>query len=467
MSSPSPLEGYIEHVLRTGTVQPHWSVPAPHHLRRFSREELERALADPRVLLRDSSLTDEARAVRLLGFALWLESATAAHLPADLRSRAARFRFLVWSVLLRLDPAQARPVWPTRVDWTPAATPPGQEDYLTLSPTFVGVAARLAREEWLSHLDAWEDDLWLAVRHADDPRALESDLRWLTTTWPRSPEWTPPGPPAPLDLDPPAVGRTAPTKGSPPPAGHDRLVAALNERHWLLRGSPLAAAAAWRPGRTYHQLLPVAFLLPSLAVVALYVAGLVGIARWVALADCVVVVLGAAVLPVPVSGLAVLRVPAATVIGQAVLLSLTPRWWLSSWGWTVGAGLLVLAFGYLALEARMHGSAARLAYGRGALLWSAGTLNAFMISMVSLAFVAPAVAEDGGCLDHWWQQAPWVARDLQPGCHALTSGTAPASAEVLVLMTGWSLAFGLAAQILWDDRPVTAPLGRTRRGRGA
>jgi len=38
---------------------------------------------------------------------------------------------------------------------------------------------------------------------------------------------------------------------------------------------------------------------------------------------------------------------------------------------------------------------------------------------------------------------------------------------VLLLMTGWSLAVGLAAQILWDDRPVTAPLGRLRRVRGS
>jgi hypothetical protein len=38
---------------------------------------------------------------------------------------------------------------------------------------------------------------------------------------------------------------------------------------------------------------------------------------------------------------------------------------------------------------------------------------------------------------------------------------------VLLLMTGWSFALGLAAQILWDDRPVTAPLGRIRRAKGA
>ncbi|MGH3942389.1 MAG: hypothetical protein ACRDTG_27965 [Pseudonocardiaceae bacterium] len=44
-------------------------------------------------------------------------------------------------------------------------------------------------------------------------------------------------------------------------------------------------------------------------------------------------------------------------------------------------------------------------------------------------------------------------------------GAAPAG--VLLLMTGWSLPVGLAAQILWDDRPVTAPLGRLRRMRGS
>jgi hypothetical protein len=149
-----------------------------------------------------------------------------------------------------------------------------------------------------------------------------------------------------------------------------------------------------------------------------------------------------------------------------VLLSLTARWWLAPRGWTVGVGLLVLAALYLVLESRLHGAGWR-AYPRGLALAVIGAGHAFVLSLAVLAFVAPSVADHGECLAGWWSANPWSGRTLPPGCADLGGGHAAAPAGVLVLMTGWSLAVGLAAQILWDDRPVTAPLGRLRRVRGA
>ena len=443
---------YVDHLLVVADAGGRRTVPPPDSPRPMAPEDVERVLNDPRTL-DVSGPSDHDRVAGLMTFALWLGQAPA-YVPAHLRSRAARLRFLVWSAPLRED--WAGRVRPQQLTWDPA----GSARSRRLSRDQVAAQAVAAREDWLAHLDAWEDDPWLATRNAEDPGALEADLHWVTTTWPRGWAWRPAVEPRFLDIGPAPLGG---------PEGRKRLTAVVAERHWLLRGTPWAAAALTWPDRPAALLFPAVFALPAVLDLALYAAGFVAVARGFALVCALAAVLGAAALPMHVSGLALLRIPAAVAIGEGVLLSLTPRWWLSSWGWTAGLILLALALGYLALETRAHGAARRAAYERAVLLWLLGALNTFLISMVALGFVAPAVAEDGACLDGWWETAPFTARDLPniKTCDERTEGVAPASAEVLALMTGWSLAFGLAAQILWDDRPVTAPLGRTRRGRGA
>jgi hypothetical protein len=104
---------------------------------------------------------------------------------------------------------------------------------------------------------------------------------------------------------------------------------------------------------------------------------------------------------------------------------------------------------------------------RSLALTGLGGMHAFVLSVAVLGFVAPAMGEHGECLDGWWQLSPWHARPLTAPCAAALGQThAAATVGVIVLMTGWSLAVGLAAQVLWDDRPVTVPLGRIRRVRG-
>ncbi|HKR48596.1 MAG TPA: hypothetical protein VJT72_03260, partial [Pseudonocardiaceae bacterium] len=303
---------------------------------------------------------------------------------------------------------------PLIVEWS-SSGPPGRDDEIEFSWELVLAEARAARDDWLAQLNAWEDDPWLAARHQRDPARLESDLRWLTTTWPRpqrgEPAW--PGSPGYLNLEP---------EGVQDRSAYQRVATDLAELHWLPRGSLRSATAALLPDRPGARFLPWLFPLAALAVIGLFTGTLVQAAMWSALGLLVLGIGLAGALPSRLSGLALLRIPAAAAVGQVVLLSLTPRWWLAPWGWTVGAGLLVIAGFYLVLESRLHGARRRWAYPRGLVIAGIGALYAFVLSLAVLAFVAPSVAERGECLDSWWSASPWSARTLADSCAELNGG---------------------------------------------
>ena len=424
--------------------------------------DLERSLDNPRVLFPSTDQGEPRERLRLLcTFALWLRHSPPGHVPRNLASRAARLRFAVWTLPPRTNWEQWRSLtleW----SWSPG-------DHIKLSREMVLAEAQAARDDWLAQLNAWEDDPWLADRHQREPTSLESDLRWLTTTWPRprrgQPAW--PGKGGYLTLEP---------EGVKDRSAYQRVATEVAELHWLPRGSLRSATAALLP--RLARFLPWLGPLAALVVVGLFVGtlvpaagpfvgALVCVAAWSALGLLTLGLGVAGAMPSRVIGLALLRIPAAVAVGQVVLLSLTPRWWLAPAGWRVGAGLLGIAALYLVLESRLHGARRWWAYPRGLVIAGIGALYSFVLSLVVLAFVAPSVAERGECLDRWWSASPWAARTLTlEGCTELNGGQAAAPAGVLLLMTGWSLAVGLAAQILWDDRPVTAPLGRLRRVRG-
>jgi len=425
--------------------------------------DLERALNNPRVLFPSADQDEPRECFRLLcTFALWLRHSPPGHVPRHLASRAARLRFAVWTLPPRMNWREWRSLtleW----SWSPGG-------HIELSREMVLAEARAARDDWLAQLNAWEDDPWLAARHQRKPAKLESDLRWLTTIWPRSrpgkPAW--PGSGGYLTLEPGGVQNRG---------AYRRVATDIAELHWLPRGSLRSATAVLLPRHRVTRFLPWLFPLAALGVVGIFIGTLVVGAYWVAtlvqVAVCsalVLLALGlvvAGAMPSRLIGLALLRIPAAAAVGQVVLLSLTPRWWLAPQGWTIGAALLGIALLYLVLESRLHGARRRWAYPRGVVIAGIGALYAFVLSLVVLAFVAPSVAERGECLAGWWLANPWSARPLLERCAELNGGHAAAPAGVLLLMTGWSLAVGLAAQILWDDRPVTAPLGRLRRVRGS
>jgi hypothetical protein len=440
---------YLEQVLPAARRRRPRPVRLPVGLEALPPADIEEVLADPRALQDpdsdDRGPRDAPR--RLTVFALWLQ-ARPDSIPAELASRAARFQFYLWS----LD-ARKSGVLPTRVAWP-------DEDVTDLSPEFVLACARAAREAWLECLSGWEDDPWLAARYAARDGGIEADLRWLTSTWPAGVGSGWPRPVSYLDLGSPLATNDSRR------ADHRRVAADIAEQHWLPRGRLLDAVAALYPHRRARVLVPLLFPLPALAVAGLFLAGLLDAARWSAAGLLAALALACTGLGRGPDALALLRLPAAVGAGLAVLLSLTSRWWVAPRGWTVGVALLAGSACYLVLEARLHGSTHRV-WPRGLALAGIGALHAFVLSVAVLGFVAPVVGEHGECLDGWWRLDPWQARPLSPQCATVLGQThAAAAAGVLTLMTGWSLAIGLAAQILWDDRPVTAPLGRIRRVRG-
>src|SRR5579875_1655231 len=139
-----------------------------------------------------------------------------------------------------------------------------------------------------------------------------------------------------------------------------------------------------------------------------------------------------------------LRMPAASAVGVFALISFMPGGWLATppGGWRAMLALFAASFGYLLVEARHHGVAGAAAVLRALLVWAVGAVHALMVSLIGLVVVAPAFVGDGGQL----------AKDLWSAPAYGHAGT------VLALATAWCLAAGVFSQILWDDRPITAPL---------
>jgi hypothetical protein len=137
-------------------------------------------------------------------------------------------------------------------------------------------------------------------------------------------------------------------------------------------------------------------------------------------------------------------------VGLLVLTTLAPSWWRLHRGWPAAAMLVLAAFGYLVIEVRNHGADARAAVARAAIITALGAAHAALVTLVGMVVIAPAYAENGDQLATLW------------------SSTAHANQlTVLGLGTAWCLATGVFSQILWDDRPITAPLAHLRWRRGA
>jgi hypothetical protein len=431
--------------------------PWPTGLAGINYQDLQSLLNNPTNLAGFATASNRERLDLLVNMAVWLRHVPTDVLPVNTRSRAARFRFLVWSLPFRLRAAGLDDdVLPGTVDIPfgngPSSSVALENDQLIL------VYAREAREEWLAYLNAWEDDPWLATSGRD---RVEDELRWLTEAGPHT-AW---GQSRPLAL----VERTA-DKAARREDQH-RIAADVAETHWLPRGSVLRSMCAFWPARWRTWALLLVLTIPQLTVATLFATGWVD-ARWAALA-----VSGAGLFSVVLlrpdrrDSLLLLRLPAAVGVGALVLLTLTPRWWLATGGWRVGVGLGGAALLYLMVESRLHGAHRWAAIGRGLLLGFVGLLYSIVVCLVVFGFLVPSLGEHGECLAGWWnyspwQQLPWPAEIHDQCADDLHSDGAAAPAGILTLLVGWSLAIGLAAQVLWDDRPVTVPLGRLRRVRG-
>ncbi|WP_103349710.1 hypothetical protein [Amycolatopsis sp. CA-128772] len=453
---------YWDTVLPTGT-SPLPRLPLPAVTDRVDPVVLAGLLADPRCLDGFDAASGRRRTDLLAALAVWLEHLPKHLVPEPLRSRAARLRFVVWSLPFRLRTlGEDTDVLPERVD--APATRPGEQQpppQVLQVDQAVLVLARTAREEWLSHLRAWQDDPWLSAVHHIDPVRFERELRWVTHAWPEDT--------AAAEVRGRRLALVARRAGDTERRDdQDRIAAEVTENHWLPRAALEDGARAFGTGARRGA---AAFGSLALAPLLLYAAQAGQLARWVALAQLVAGMVAVIVARPRRDAVLLLRLPAASAAGALVLLSFTPRWWLDPDAWRVGLGLLVVSMLYLIIETRLHGVAVWAAVRRGSVVGLIGAGYAMTLSILILGFAAPSVAEDGQCLLGWWLHPAYTAHTYPPAhasacADALNAGAAAAPAGFVLLLTGWSLAVGLAAQVLWDDRPVTAPLGRVKRTRG-
>ena len=173
------FDRYLSEVLVLTSQKRDSPLEVPDEPESIAVHDLRQALADPSILLGPSHRSVRQKMDKLLIFALWLRATPSGHIPDELGSRAARFRFALWSLPARVGWPEADELYSDQLRW------PGEEIQPIWQATICD-EARAAQQEWKRHLDSWEDDPWLAARHADADASLEDDLRWLTTTWPRT-----------------------------------------------------------------------------------------------------------------------------------------------------------------------------------------------------------------------------------------------------------------------------------------
>jgi hypothetical protein len=233
------------------------------------------------------------------------------------------------------------------------------------------------------------------------------------------------------------------------------VVAESIEEHLLPRFNLIAVARlaahghGWG-GRTGRLAMVSGVVATAALAVGLAAAGHFEAGAWVAGTTYVLLVAGVVGLGRLWAAQWLLRLPAAAAVGLLVLVSLPPAWWQQTRiGWAP-ALLVGAACGYLIVEARNHGVGAGPAAGRALGVTAAGALHALLICLVGLVLVAPSYVDRGADLTRLWR-----------------GGSLCRSWGVLALAGAWCLAVGVFSQILWDDRPITAPLAHLqwRRGR--
>ncbi len=349
-----------------------------------------------------------------------------------LRPLAARLRFLTLSEPMRWRAQQPRAWWADVQDLEFGDSGLvdrvfGEESWNLLNGRF-----RESRRVWLECLDSYQSHPFLAQAK---PGEMEAELSALVFRHPRG--RTPLG------------ASHAPLAQPAPLTAEDLAVAdEVSERHLLPRfdlraviGLALYDSRRWH--RAARSVAGVAVVAAALCAVAL-AARLRVQAAVVAAAVCYVMVgTGVVAFGSRWAALWLLRLPAAGAVGLFALLSLLPGGWLHTphAGWAACAALAGAAYGYLVIEARNHGVAPLAALGRSAGVAMIGSVHALLVSLIGLVAVAPAFVGQGGALAALWRH---------PGYgHA---------GMIVLLATTWCLAVGVFSQILWDDRPITAPL---------
>jgi hypothetical protein len=403
----------------------------------FSPDQvLERLLCD--LEGRDFPLADSW--IGLLWLAVAARDATGGDLPADggfaaldaelLRPLATRLVFLVASEPMRSR--RTKNAWWADADLTSSGS--GTLARALGPDSWHEVAARCQRErrEWLACLSGYESHPFLALAR---PAEFETELRALVFRHGRR------GFPLPVSVK--------PLEDPARLTAEDKVVIdEVTDRHFLPRFdllSTLALALCDDRRAWFHGRIAVAGLAVAAALAAAVRAGMLLIHPATMLASVCLAIVGAGIVVFGRGWAApwLLRFPAAAAVGVIALISLSPGGWVAAppGGWLAVAVLSGAAVGYLVVEGRNHGLA------RGALVWrslavaTVGAMYSLIVALIGLVWVAPAFIQNARVITALWHHPNYGHAGL-----------------ALCLAASWCLAVGVFSQILWDDRPITAPL---------
>ncbi|MGL4305099.1 MAG: hypothetical protein ACRCSF_03010 [Mycobacteriaceae bacterium] len=444
---------YVKSVLRISDSKSSEDVRIPEVGTGMDKEHLALALEDPMVLLKNQK-SDENVITELMHFARWLDNADSNFIPKELFSKSARFSFLVWTLPLRMESLPEVGL--------AASGPLGQ---MSSGKKTLQQCARNARDCWLTILSSWEDDPWLAIR-GEGKDWIESELKAISWIHPKniSTELA-----QKMKKDELLVlgSKSDDVNSSLNKMEHERISVKIAEEHWLPRGAVWEATRIQFSSKRDSVLALLIGPLTALSLITLFFTN-----RF----HCIAALIPLAIFAVSLGfyfgekwfKISLLRIPATIAVGLALLISLTPRWWKSEDGWILGAVLLVIALCYIIFECHSHGSSLPKAAGRGLAVWGIATLYAAALSIPVLVYVVPQIGEAGNCLNNPGTSV-WESREVSDACQEpdMPAEMMAAPAKVVLLMTGWSLTAGLIVQIMWQDMPITAPLGRVRRSRGS
>jgi hypothetical protein len=356
-----------------------------------------------------------------------------------LRPVAARVRFLVLVEPMRWRGAVEGTCWAPRPQDEELAERSVRTRVFGPDSWHLLVARCLeARRAWLDCLDSYQSHPLLSQAEPDE---LEGELAVLL--------FRRPGPgfssrtSAPLGLSAERLAQDAPLT-----AGDKAVITEAADRHLLPRFAlPAMIRFAFGDGdlraRLARLLYGAAAALAGLATVGLAAGLLLHQAAIVAAVFYLLICAGVVAFGSDWAAVWLLRMPAASAVGIIALVSFLPGDWLRQLadGWLATIALVAVSFGYLLMEVRNHGVAAWASVRRALAVVAVGAAHALMVSLIGLEVVAPAFVSSGPQFAALWRD---------PGYrHA---------GMLLALATAWCLAVGVFSQILWDDRPITAPL---------
>jgi len=289
-----------------------------------------------------------------------------------------------------------------------------------------------ARREWLHCLDSYQSHPLLAQATQDE---FENEL-WALAF--RRGHFA-----SPLGLS------VRPLNQNAPLTAEDKTVLdEVTDRHLLPRFdvASTVTVATYDHRSGYLATRAAAGILVALAgMTAAVCAGLllVRLATLIAIGCYALIVMGVWVFGPGWAAPWLLRFPAASAVGVIALISLSPGGWITAppGGWHAVLALVIASLGYLIVEARNHGVAGLALLWRSLAVAVIGTVHALMVSLIGLVLVAPAFVQDGQAITGLWHH-PGYGR----------------AGMAIALAAAWCLTVGVFSQILWDDRPITAPL---------